>query len=116
MDDGQGGTRASLWLTANELTVQTESDIDLSYSGTGISIDSGRHFALESVQRRTNIAFSKQRSALLAAMKSGQTLELTLGFWPTWPVTQTYSARFPLQHFASAYAAWETCNTLLNQR
>lgn len=116
MEDGQGGTSVQLQLSPTELTFTTQSDIDLSYTGTGIRIDGGTPFALENVERRTNLAFSRQRSALLGAMKTGQSLELSLGFWPTWPVTQTYSARFPLQHFASAYAAWETCNKLLSHR
>lgn len=116
MEDGQGGTNVQLQLSPTELTFTTQSDIDLSYTGTGIRIDGGTPFALENVERRTNLAFSRQRSALLGAMKTGQSLELSLGFWPTWPVTQTYSARFPLQHFASAYAAWETCNKLLSHR
>jgi len=116
VEDGQGGTRISLWLTATEMSFLTESDIDLSYTGTGITIDGGRHFDLETVERRTNPSFSKQRSALLGAMKNAQTLELSLGFWPSWPVTHTYSVSFPLQHFATAYAAWESCNTLLHQR
>lgn len=116
MEDGQGGTNVQLQLSPTELTFTTQSDIDLSYTGTGIRIDGGTPFALENVERRTNLAFSRQRSALLGAMKTGQSLELNLGFWPTWPVTQTYSARFPLQHFAYAYAAWETCNKLLSHR
>lgn len=115
MDDGQGGTRISLWLTATELAFLTESEIDLSYTGTGLTID-GRTFALETVERRTNPVFSKQRAAILAAMRSGQTLQLSLGFWPTWPITHTYSVSFPIQHFGTAYSAWETCNRLLNQR
>jgi len=116
MEDGQGGTRISLWLTTTEMSFLTESDIDLSYTGTGITIDGGQHFDLETIERRTNPVFSKQRTALLGAMKSGKSLQLTLGFWPSWPVTHTYSVSFPLQHFATAYAAWETCNTQLNPR
>ncbi|HVL00711.1 MAG TPA: hypothetical protein VM553_12905, partial [Dongiaceae bacterium] len=116
MDDGQGGTRVQLVLSPSELTFTTESDIDTSYKGTGIRIDSSNVFPLETIERRTNLAFSRQRSALLSAMKNGQNLELALGFWPTWPVTQTYTVNIPLQHFASAYAAWETCNKLLSQR
>lgn len=116
MEDGQGGTNVQLQLSPTEFTFTTQSDIDLSYTGTGIRIDGGTPFALENVERRTNLAFSRQRSALLGAMKTGQSLELSLGFWPTWPVTQTHSTRFPLQHFASAYTAWETCNKLLSHR
>jgi len=117
MDDGQGGTKISLWLTtSNEMRFVTESDIDLSYTGTGVTIDGGQHFELETVDHRTNPVFSKQRSALLSAMKNARTLELTLGFWPSWPVTHTYSASIPLQHFATAYAAWESCNALMHER
>jgi len=116
MEDGQGGTKIHLWLTTNEMSFLTESDIDLSYTGTGITIDGGQHFDLETIERRTNPVFSKQRATLLDAMKSGKSLQLTLGFWPSWPVTHTYSVSFPLQHFATAYAAWETCNTQLNPR
>lgn len=116
MDDGQGGTSITLLLTPGSLQINTESDIDTSYTGTGITIDNQHHFALETVERRTNLSFSKQRQSLLASMQTGQQLQLTLGFWPTWPVTHTYSVNLPLQHFASAQKAWETCNQLLSRK
>lgn len=116
MDDGQGGTKISLRISDDEFLFLTGSDIDPSYADTGITLDTGQHFALETVAQRTNVAFSKQRNALLNAMKKGQALRLTLGFWPTWPVTHTYSVSFPIQHFSTAYAAWESCNSLMQSR
>jgi hypothetical protein len=49
-------------------------------------------------------------------MKTGQQLQLTVGFWPTWPVTRPYAVSIPLTHFATAMKAWETCNQLLGSR
>lgn len=115
MDDGQGGTRVTFLLAPGSLMINTDSDIDLSYKGTGIKIDQQQPFALEDIDHRTNLSFSKQRQAILASMKTGRSMELTLGFWPTWPVTQTYSVNISLEHFATAMKAWENCNQLMSR-
>ena len=64
----------------------------------------------------TNLTFTRQRNTLLSDMEKGHTLQLTLGFWPTWPVTHTYSVTLPLDNFGSAVHAWETCNQLLKSK
>jgi hypothetical protein len=116
MDDGQGGTRVTFWLTPGLLQFKTNSDIDLSYQGTGIQVDGGRSFVLESVEHRTNPQIIKQRQALLDSMQNGRSLRLTLGFWPTWPVTHTYEVTIPLTSFGTAFKTWETCNQLLKTK
>ena len=113
MDDGQGGTSVTFLLTPDSLQFNTKSDIDLSYTGTGIQVDDGPAFALETVDNGTNLHISKQRKPLLERMRNGQSVQLTLGFWPTWPVTHTYAVTLPLANFATAMQAWETCNQLL---
>ena len=113
MDDGQGGTDVTLSLAPGSLLFHTRSAIDPSYAGTGVTIDGDRRFSLETVEHGTDLRFGRQRQALLAAMQSGRDLQLTLGFWPTWPVTHTYSVDIPLQYFPSALQAWKTCNRLL---
>ncbi len=116
MDDGQGGTRVTFWLTPGLLQFKTNSDIDLSYRGIGIQVDGGRSFVLESVEHRTNPQIMKQRQALLDSMQNGQSLRLTLGFWPTWPATHTYEVTIPLTSFGTAFKTWETCNQLLKTK
>lgn len=113
MDDGQGGTEVSLLLKPDQLLIHTRSAIDLSYTGTGVAIGDSQ-FTLETVANDTDLSFTKQRATLLAAMSTGSDLKLTVGFWPTWPVTHTYSIDIPLRHFAPAMQAWETCNRLLS--
>jgi len=116
MDDGQGGTRVTLLLTPDRLQFNTDSVIDLSYTGTGISVDDGQSYPLETVTNDTNLQFVNQRKALLNSMQSGQSMQLTIGFWPTWPVTHTYAVSIPLTYFASAMQAWERCNQLLKTK
>ena len=116
MEDGQGGTTVTFRLTPESLEFLTKSDIDPSYKGTGVQIDDGRIFPLETVADVTNLTFTRQRNTLLSDMEKGHTLQLTLGFWPTWPVTHTYSVTLPLDNFGSAVHAWETCNQLLKSK
>ncbi|MEZ5508862.1 MAG: hypothetical protein R3F47_03045 [Gammaproteobacteria bacterium] len=115
LDDGQGGTPVTLQITPDSLRITTISDIDTTYEKTGITIDQHAHFDLETVERRTNLVFTRQKNRLLNVMQNGQQFTLTLGFWPTWPQTQTYSVDIPLQGFASAMTALNTCNRLLKQ-
>lgn len=115
LDDGQGGTPVTLQITPDSLRITTISDIDTTYEKTGITIDQHEHFDLETVDRRTNLVFTRQKNRLLNVMQNSQQFTLTLGFWPTWPQTQTYSVDIPLQDFASAMTALNTCNRLLIQ-
>lgn len=116
MEDGQGGTSVTLLIAPGNFTVNTQSDIDLSYKNTGLQIDGSRHFELETIEAHTNLRFNKQRQAILDSMQGGKDLRLTLGFWPTWPITHTYSVDIPLAHFATAMKAWDTCNRLLSRK
>lgn len=114
MDDGQGGTPVTFQLTPDSLHFRTRSKIDLSYTGTGIRVDDTPAFELETVDDGTNLQISRQREALLQRMRNGRSLQLTLGFWPSWPVTHTYAATLSLANFGTAMKTWETCNRLLN--
>lgn len=112
MEDGQGSTRVYLELTPKQFNIKTKSNIDLGYEGDGLMIDS-TPFELESLLNETSLAFTRQYDSLLNALKQGETLKITLGFWPSWPVSQTYSSTIPVNGFAAAYSAWDRCNKLL---
>ena len=110
LDDGQGVTPVSLSLSAGSWWLRTQSDIDTSYSDTGLSLDNGQHFELENVVKDTSIQFVTQRQALTDALQDASSMTVSLGFWPTWPVTQARSTQFSVQHFPAAYALWQICN------
>ena len=116
VEDGAGKTPITLVLTPDNWTLYTKSDIDKSYTETGLYLDNGTHFDLETVVKETNIQFVKQRQSLIDSLQTANSMTVSLGFWPTWPMTETRSIIFSVQHFDRAYQAWQTCNQRLNAR
>jgi hypothetical protein len=115
-DDGQGMSKLQLVLTPQHWLIKTQSDIDLSYRGTGLRVDEGRYFPLGQLVRQSDLMFVDEREVMTQAFISGKSLHITLGFWPTWPVTETKTITISLQHFASAHRAWKQCLSLINGR
>ena len=116
MDDGAGETTVSLKLSKTEWLVDTKSDIDPSYSGTGLFFSNGVHIPLESIVKATKISISKQKQQLTDALKHSESVRVALGFWPTWPVSETQSKTISVAHFQQALNAWETCNQRITAR
>ena len=50
--------------------------------------------------------------SLYRQMAPNQTLLVRLGFWPTWPVTETQQASFPLDGFDDAVKALWQCEKM----
>lgn len=115
-DDGQGISKLQLVLTSEYWLIKTQSDIDLSYSGTGLKVDEEIYFPIAQVVRESDLKFTKDYAAMTGAFMTGKNLRITLGFWPTWPVTETKTIDVPLQHFARAHRAWKQCLSLINGR
>jgi hypothetical protein len=115
-DDGQGMSRLQLVFTSQNWLVKTQSDIDMSYSGTGLTVDEGRHFPLEQLVRDTDLMFTKDYAAMTQAFMEARRLDISLGFWPSWPVSETKTITLSLQHFARAHRAWKSCQSLINRR
>lgn len=115
MEDGHGPTGINITLQNRGLLLQTDSNIDLTYQDTGLQMDE-RRFELETLSNPTTLIFTRQRDAMVAALQQATTVRATLGFWPTWPVTQPYSSTLPTAGFATAWQAWQDCNTQLNSR
>lgn len=109
MDDGEGGTPVYLSVGQNGVQAVTKSNIDMEYPGSGLQIDMNPRHNVDKVQKETIAVFEKDWPKLLEEIKSGQHATVTLGFWPTWPMTHTYSVTFDLDHFAAAWRALQTC-------
>ncbi len=113
IDDGQGGTPLLILYTMKQLTIKTKSNIDPSYPGTGLEIN-GEKFALETISNETNVLFRTQFDQITQALNKGSIAKVTLGFWPTWPHTQSYSQEVPVSGFTQAYHALQRCNQLVS--
>jgi hypothetical protein len=113
IDDGQGGSEISLVFTQDTLRVHTRSNVDMSYDGTGLRVDAEPPFPLQRLFRETDVVFSEKINDIMRQFRNGTSATVTLGFWPTWPVTQAYSARFAIDGYAAASSALQACDKLL---
>ena len=100
-------------VTADTLRVDTRSNIDLSYENTGLQIDSQAAFPLPGLFGETDVLFKEQYNEIMQQFRSGSSVTVTIGFWPTWPVTRAYSASFAIDGFATANEALQTCEGLV---
>jgi len=109
MEDGQGKTPVFVIITQDEVLFKTKSNIDVSYQQTGLTIDDLPQLPIEKLHNDFSISYQAQYRTLVESMAVGEQAVLTLGFWPSWPVTHTYSISLDLSKFSSAQQALMTC-------
>jgi hypothetical protein len=113
IQDGQGGSDIALIVTGDTLRVDTRSNVDMSYENTGLQVDSETAFPLQRLFGETDVLFDQRVDEIKRQFMSGSSVTVTMGFWPTWPVTEAYSARFAIGGYSEASAALKTCDSLL---
>ena len=109
MSDGQGGTQVVLRILKDRIIFKSEANIDNSYEQTGISIDNMKQLPIETLLNEFSISYEQQYKKIIKDMISAKIMTLSLGFWPTWPVTKTHSVNFSLDDFSSAQKALISC-------
>ena len=112
ISDGYDRTDVQLLLTAHSLYVKTNSNIDLSYPDTGVRLDDGSLVPFDGVAQENIAIIKTDVTALYQRMLPSQTAVVRLGFWPTWPVTETQEARFPLRNLDDAVEALWLCEKM----
>lgn len=103
MNDGQGDTQVWLEITKDSLLIKTKSDIDTEYKDIGIKVDEKDVIPFDSVENTTNALFNQSLDNVIAQFIAGQTANIQLRFWPTWPTTGIKSQSFSLIGFTRAY-------------
>jgi len=111
-NDGYTDSSISLQLTADTLLIKTSSAIDLSYPDIGIYIDQNEPFPLEKIFGESSILIEQNTKKITAQLLDGQNLTIKLGFWPTWPKTETHNIDFALSGFDKAYQSFQACEKL----
>jgi hypothetical protein len=111
--DGYDRTNVQVLLTLDSIYVSADSNIDLSYPQTGIRVGTGRLRPFDRLASETAAMVSGDDvAALYTHMTSGPDLVVRLGFWPTWPMTETREASYSLDDFQSAVLALRACNRM----
>lgn len=100
IDDGYSDSSVIVEVTSNAIYVYTESIVDASYLDIGIAIDKFDRVDIDSIFSETNVVFNFRVDQLIAQMRKGDKALLTLGFWPSWPMTHTYSTDISLSGFS----------------
>jgi len=113
IQDGYDRTNVQVLLTLDSIYVSTDSNIDLSYPQTGIRIGTGTLRPFDKLAGQTAAMVSGDDvSALYASMTSSPDMVVRLGFWPTWPVTETREASYSLEDFHTAVMALRACSRM----
>jgi len=108
IDDGYATTPVRIEVSRDRVQVITESHIDPAYPDQGLQVDAYAPIEPDEPfpEHETTARFQEAFAQLLEQFKRGYELTVRLGFWPTWPMTETRSITFSLRGFTRAY---ETC-------
>lgn len=109
LQDGYGETPVTLVFNGEALLVVTTSDIDPGFSDLEIMVDDKVSFKTVKVAKKTIVQFDSDLPSLVEQFKAGSWATVYLRFWPTWPATQRFPAKFTLKGFTKAYSDFERC-------
>jgi len=109
--DGYQDTLLQLSVAGGELRVKTESNIDLGFNDVGLAVDGRDFIPADAVVDEMHVLFSSGIEAVLEQFIRGHSVTVYLRFWPSYPATQRYEARFSLVGFTRAYNNYMACRT-----
>ena len=107
--DGQSSTDVHFVYNGQVFIAKTKSNIDLSYETTGLQIDEQNLFNIDRLHNKSNVVFESQADEIRQEFINGLKAKLTLGFWPSWPKTNSFSTHFDLRGFTKSYNALVSC-------
>lgn len=107
--DGYADTRLHLRVSDTAVRVRTDSNIDLGYDDVGLTVDGEDFIPADAVAEETDVVFSAGVGSLIGQFIRGRAVTVYLRFWPSYPATQRYAARFSLLGFSRAYRDYQAC-------
>jgi hypothetical protein len=107
MFDGYENSSIKLQITTDAVVVNADSNLDASYPEQGLRVDGGT--LVPFIDSLLTERSTHTRKPVQLAMSNGSSLTVSLGFWPTWPVTKTQSVSIDLSGFERAYSALKAC-------
>ncbi len=110
--DGESNTRLKLVATKDDLYAITDSNIDSSYTDTGISVDRSEKIKFDRVRKKTSVIFKNYTKQYIENLSKGYYATVTLGFWPSWPKTRPLSVNVSLLGFNKAYNQLANCKSM----
>jgi len=112
--DGYQDTRLRLSVADEELRVKTDSNIDINFSDAGLAVDGKKFIPADAVADEKHLLFSSNAGAIIDQFIRGRSVTVYLRFWPSYPATQRYEARFSLIGFTRAYNNYKACRSKMS--
>jgi len=109
--DGYSDTHVRLSVANGALRVKTESNIDPGFNDLGIVVDGKTFMPADAVVDEKDVLFNSDIDAVIDQFIRGNSVTVYLRFWPTYPATQRYEARFSLAGFTRAYNDYKACSS-----
>ena len=109
LSDGYEDTTLRAEVLLDAINIYTGSHIDLSYENSGIQIGDAELVPYSGLMGETNATVEGGFTDQLAL--AGE-MTVNMGFWPTWPKTETQQVVIPLPDMNMALAAMFTCKNL----
>ena len=109
VNDGRTTTPMHLVFDGKSLLVVTRSKVDLTYPDLGMHVDSKAGMTIDRLHKDTSVVFDKEPDLIRDQFIRGRTAYIALGFWPTWPKSNTVITQFSLMGFTAAYHEFEDC-------
>lgn len=108
--DGYQDTRLRLSVADGELRVKTDSNIDFGFSDVGLAVDGKAFIPADAVVDERQVLFNSSMDVVIEQFIRGHSVTVYLRFWPSYPATQRYEARFSLLGFTRAYNEYTVCS------
>ena len=109
MWDGYHEATVEVLISDDGLYVATDSNVDMSYPEIGVQVDGRPPRPFRGTYNATSVYLDEGLPDLLSELSEGAGMRIRLGFWPTWPVTETQETRIELGRFKEAYGALMAC-------
>ncbi|MBU6950277.1 hypothetical protein [Hahella sp. HN01] len=107
--DGYENSNVWIEVLAKEINVYTRSNLDLTYPGVGLQLAEQTVLDFNEVFQETNARIKGDHSR---ALQNANKLTVKLGFWPSWPQTQTQQAVIPATVLKQAIPVFLNCKNL----
>jgi hypothetical protein len=107
--DGYQDTRLRLQVSDALLRVKTDSNIDSGFDDVGLAVDGGDYIPADTVADEKDVLFRSGIDDVIGRFIRGRSVTVYLRFWPSYPATQRYGARFSLMGFTRAYNDYLEC-------
>lgn len=101
--DGYQNTRVHIELNASGLEVISDSNFDIGGEPLGLAVDGGPFVAADGLEGETRLRFNHDVDRLVELFIKGNSAQMRLRFWPTWPATGDKTVNFSLIGFTKAY-------------